>query len=71
MEHAASEIWRAGQETGAVLVREGRAAKALYFAQAPGNWAYRIRDGIVSSQKFADLAAFHRTRPGRGPQESP
>ncbi|MEQ8922328.1 MAG: type IV secretion system DNA-binding domain-containing protein, partial [Roseovarius sp.] len=71
LEQAASEIWRAGQETGAVLVREGWAAKALYFAQAPGNWGYRIRDGIVSSQNFADLAAFHRTRPGRGPQQSP
>ncbi|MFV1495629.1 type IV secretion system protein B4 [Phaeobacter sp. JH85H1] len=71
LEQAASEIWRAGQETGAVLVRESWAAKALYFAQAPGNWAYRIRDGIVSSHNFAELAAFHKTRPGRGPEASP
>lgn len=71
LERAASEIWRAGQDTGAVLVRERWAAKALYFAQAPGNWAYRIRDGIVSSNNFAELAAFHKTSRGRAPAESP
>ena len=71
LETAAAEIWRAGQDTGAVLVREGWAAKPLYFAQAPGNWAYRIRDGIISAQNFADLAAFHKTSRGRAPEDSP
>ena len=71
LERAAAEIWRAGQETGAVLVRERWAAKALYFAQAPGNWSYRIRDGIVSSNNFAEFAAFHRTSRGRPRRESP
>lgn len=71
LEKAASEIWRAGQETGAVLVRERWASKAMYFAQLPGNWQYRIRDGIVSANNFAEFAAFHKTSRGRDHQESP
>ena len=71
LETAAAEIWRAGQDTGAVLVRESWAAKPLYFAQAPGNWAYRIRDGIISAQNFAGFAAFHKTSRGRAPEDSP
>ena len=71
LEKAASEIWRAGQETGAVLVRERWASKAMYFAQLPGNWQYRIRDGIVSANNFAEFAAFHKTSRGRHHDESP
>jgi type IV secretion system protein VirB4 len=71
LELAASDLWRAGQEAGATLVRERWASRALYFAQAPGNWSYRIRDGIISSHNFAAFAAFHRTRRGRPHSESP
>ena len=71
LEKAAAEIWRAGQEAGAVLVRERFAAKAAYFSQAPGNWAYRFRDGMVSAANFAELAAFHKSSRGRPHDQSP
>ena len=71
VEEAASEVWRAGQECGATLVREGFAARASYFAQAPGNWGYRPRTGLISAQNFAHLAAFHRTSRGRAKSQSP
>lgn len=71
LEKAASEIWRVGQETGAVLVRERWAAKPSYFAQAPGNWSYRIREGTVSANNFSEFAAFHKASRGRPHDESP
>ena len=71
LERAVSEIWRVGQEAGMLLVREGWAARALYFAQAPGNWGYRIRSGMVSADNFAEMAALHAAGRGRGAGESP
>ncbi|MGL4280603.1 MAG: VirB4 family type IV secretion system protein, partial [Albidovulum sp.] len=71
LDRATAEVWRAGQEAGAVLVRESWAARPLYFAQAPGNWPYRIREALISGHNFAELAAFHRTRRGRPHEESP
>ncbi len=71
LETAASEIWRAGQDCGATLVRERWSARPLFFAQCPGNWTYRIRDGIISAQNFGDLAAFHRSANGRPSAQSP
>ena len=62
LEQAASEIWRAGQETGAVLVREGWAAKALYFAQAPGNWAEAVKTLRHVSNRYEDPGADVRSR---------
>lgn len=78
LEDAASDVWRAGQETAATLIRE-RAfygavkgnASALYFAQAPCNWSHRIRTALVSSDNFAELGAFHKARRGRGSNETP
>jgi type IV secretion system protein VirB4 len=71
LEEAASEVWRAGQECGATLVRESFAARASWFAQAPGNWAYRPRTGLISAQNFAHLAALHRVAEGRPKSQSP
>lgn len=71
LEEAASEVWRAGQECGAVLVRETFAARAAWFAQAPGNWGYRPRSALISAQNFAHLAAFHRVAPGRPKTQTP
>jgi type IV secretion system protein VirB4 len=71
LETAASEIWRVGQETGAVLIRERWAAKPSYFAQAPGNWSYRIREGTVSANNFSEFAAFHKASRGRTHEQSP
>jgi type IV secretion system protein VirB4 len=71
LEDAASEVWRAGQDCGATLVRESFAARAAWFAQAPGNWAYRPRTALVSAQNFAHLAALHRVAEGRPRSQSP
>jgi type IV secretion system protein VirB4 len=71
LEKAAAEIWRAGQDTGAVVVRERFAAKPTYFSQAPGNWPYRFRHAMISAQHFADLCAFHSTSRGRPHIDSP
>ena len=71
LEDAASEVWRAGQDCGATLVRESFAARAVWFAQAPGNWAYRPRTALVSAQNFAHLAALHRVAEGRPRSQSP
>jgi type IV secretion system protein VirB4 len=71
LEEAASEVWRAGQDCGATLVRESFAARAAWFAQAPGNWAYRPRTALISAQNFADLAALHRVAEGRERRHSP
>lgn len=71
LEEAASEVWRAGQDCGATLVRESFAARAAWFAQAPGNWSYRPRTALISAQNFAHLAAFHRVAEGRAKAQSP
>ncbi|MEO8243563.1 MAG: type IV secretion system protein B4 [bacterium] len=71
LEEAASEVWRAGQDCGATLVRESFACRAAWFAQAPGNWGYRPRTALISAQNFAHLAAFHRVAEGRPKSQSP
>ncbi|MGQ0563542.1 MAG: type IV secretion system protein B4 [Gemmobacter sp.] len=71
LEEAASEVWRAGQDCGATLLRESFAARAAWFAQAPGNWAYRPRTALISAQNFAHLAALHRVAEGRLRAQSP
>tara|TARA_R110000737_G_scaffold32761_2_gene51166 strand:+ start:1650 stop:4022 length:2373 start_codon:yes stop_codon:yes gene_type:complete len=71
LEDAASEVWRAGQESGATLVRESFAARSMFYSQAPGNWRYRHRAALTTSGNFADFAAFHAVAPGRGKQQTP
>jgi len=71
LEEAASEVWRAGQDCGAVLVRESFAARAAWFAQAPCNWFYRPRTALISANNFAHLAALHRVAEGRPKAQSP
>ncbi|WP_417725790.1 type IV secretion system protein B4 [Salipiger sp.] len=71
LEEAASEVWRAGQESGATLVRESFAARAMFYSQAPGNWRYRHRATLTTSNNFADFAAFHAAAPGRDREKSP
>ena len=78
LERAASEVWRAAQETGATVIRERAdygfvkgVASTMFFAQAPGNWSHRTRSVLVSADNFADAAAFHATRPGRTRDEAP
>lgn len=78
LEAATSEVWQAAQETGATLIRERAAYGAIkgvisatFFSQAPGNWSYRARKQMVSSDNFADLAALHRSQGGRTKEKTP
>ena len=40
-------------------VREDIALEALWWAQFPGNMAYRARTALISARNFADMAPFH------------
>ncbi|MEM5469778.1 MAG: type IV secretion system protein B4 [Sulfitobacter sp.] len=71
LERAAAQIKRTGQEIMAVIVRENMALKATYFAQNPGNFAYRARRTPISSINFADFAALHGSVEGRDAADSP
>ncbi len=53
--HIVGEI----QISGGTIKRESLAARAVYFAQHPGNFAFRAREEMVSNENFADLVAFH------------
>lgn len=78
LEKATSEVWQAAQETGATLIRERAnygvikgVISTTFFSQAPGNWSYRARKQIVSSDNFADMAALHRSKGGRTKDQTP
>ena len=56
---------------GGTIVREGFAARAAFFAQMPGNYAYRSRAAMISSRNFAELSALHGAAGGRPRDRSP
>ncbi|QWK80632.1 VirB4 family type IV secretion/conjugal transfer ATPase [Ochrobactrum sp. BTU1] len=59
LDQSMTYITRAMQDAGATIVREGFSARAVYFAQHPGNFAYRTRPAMISSENFAQLCALH------------
>ena len=65
LEDAISYIERVGAMGGGLFHHEGFAARAAYFAQHPGNQAMRPRVSTITSQNFADMAAFHNRPMGR------
>ena len=71
LDEACSKVRSAGQKAGCVLVREDIGARATYFAQHPGNYAYRARAAMISSRNFADLAALHSSPRGLARDRSP
>jgi type IV secretion system protein VirB4 len=52
-------------ETGMVVVREDLALEAAYWAQLPGNFAFRPRKAPITSLNFAAMAPFHNFPVGR------
>ncbi len=64
-------ITRAITSVGGSMIRENFAARAAFFAQQPGNYAYRSRASMISSQNFAELAALHGAARGRKKDRSP
>ncbi|MCP4936173.1 MAG: type IV secretion system DNA-binding domain-containing protein [bacterium] len=64
-------ITRAITSIGGSMIRENFAVRAAFFAQQPGNYAYRTRASMISSQNFAELAALHGASRGRSKPFSP
>ena len=54
-----SDLSRVLTSGGLRPTREDIALEALWWAQLPGNMAYRARTALVSAQNFADLAPCH------------
>lgn len=50
---------------GFVSVKEDLAATAAFYAQLPGNWAYRTRLANISSLNFLGLAPLHNFAVGK------
>jgi type IV secretion system protein VirB4 len=61
---ASAEIRTIAQETGTTMITEAFAGPGHYFAQWPGNAAYRSRVGLVTNKSFASQASLHRTPTG-------
>ncbi len=59
LDEAAAQVRATGQRAGCVMVREDIGARATYFAQVPGNHAFRARAAMISSRNFAHFAALH------------
>lgn len=64
-------ITRAITAIGGSMIRENFAARAAFFAQQPGNYSYRTRASMISSQNFAELGALHGAARGRHKALSP
>ncbi|THK34139.1 DUF87 domain-containing protein [Ensifer sp. MPMI2T] len=71
LEAAMTYVTRAMQNAGAAIVRENFSARAVYFAQHPGNFSYRTRAAMISSQNFAELCAMHGLPKGNPPERCP
>lgn len=52
-------------ETGMVVAREDLALEAAYWAQLPGNFAFRPRKAPITSLNFAAMSPFHNFPVGR------
>ena len=52
-------------ETGMVVAREDLAMEAAFWAQLPGNFAFRPRKAPITSRNFAGLAPLHNFPVGR------
>lgn len=52
-------------DTGMVVAREDIAMEAAFWAQLPGNFAFRSRKAPVTSRNFAAMSPFHNFPTGR------
>ena len=52
-------------DTGMTVAREDLGLEAAYWAQLPGNFAFRTRKAPITSRNFAALAPFHNFPAGR------
>ena len=52
-------------DTGMLVAREDLAVEAAFWAQLPGNFAFRPRKSPITSRNFAAMAPFHNYPTGR------
>ena len=57
-------------ETGMVVAREDLAMEAAFWAQLPGNFAFRPRKAPITSRNFAGLSSLHNFPVGRAVGQS-
>jgi len=60
-----SEGRRVLGDVPAVFAREELGLEPTFWAQFPGNFAYRVRSGAITSRNFASFAGFHTYPIGR------
>jgi len=56
---------RLADASGMTIAREDLALEAAFWAQLPGNFAFRPRKAPITSRNFAGLASFHNFPTGR------
>jgi type IV secretion system protein VirB4 len=71
LDEAMAYVTRAMQDAGAAIVRESFSSRAVYFAQHPGNFTYRTRPSMISSQNFSEFCAMHGLSKGNPPEKCP
>ena len=71
LDESVSLVNRVVTESGASIGRASLSAQAEFFAQHPGNYSYRTRAAMISSQNFSEFAALHSTSLGRPKELSP
>lgn len=71
LEEACAHIRATAQGAGIELVRESLGARATFYAQHPGNAAYRLRPAMISTRNFSDLAALHGAPRGLSAAQTP
>ncbi len=59
------------QISGGTVKRVAMSARAVYFAQHPGNFAFRAREELITDQNFADMVAFHMRPKGLDAEKLP
>lgn len=56
---------------GVKMIAQGYTARTVYFGQHPCNRAFRIREGAITNEQFADFAALHRAAMGKSGENVP
>lgn len=68
---ASADIQQVAQTVGVKMITEAFASRTHYFAQFPGNAAFRSRIGTITNRNFAGMASLHRTSLGKTGSEVP
>ncbi|OJH43409.1 type IV secretion system protein B4 [Paracoccus sp. SM22M-07] len=65
LEKVGSMIRNIAVTAGVKLISQPYTTRTIYFGQHPCNRAYRIREGSITNEQFADFAALHGASMGK------